>query len=1146
MKRYKLIAVLLVVALVAVLCAACTVTEQPQITVKVNGKEVKANGTVYAVEFDNDVTKAVIEATTTVGNIDGAGTFDLKEGDNEFVLTLKANDAETKYTVKVTRKAAEKPADVTLAEVKVGETVLTATAGKYATTVGYEVSSVTVAATATDSAATVEGAGEKTLVVGKNEVTLTVKNGTETQNYTVEITREAAVLTLAEVKIGETTLTADGNGVYNHTVANTVSSVTIAATATKSYATVEGAGEKTLNIGENTFTLTVKVDDNTKQQYTVKVVREAADLTLKEVKIGDEVLTAQDRTYTCNVANEVTQVTISAVANNTAATVDGVGTKENLAVGENRFEVTVSVGEEQAKYTIIVNRAKSSVKTIAKISVDGADATYDQAAKTYTATVGKYTANVDIALTSSVSSYQTDEEIGTLAEGENEFVITVTAEDGTTETYSLVLNVVLPMFNVSYVGNIEGAVASEGYTYKYGDKQIINIVLAAPYTQSYQKLAVTYKVGDGEVKSVTLDENYGFEVSAAEAIGNIAVDVKGIEINTYTITYHRGGETTTEKVEYGKDAQNAAITPNTETKEVLDGYTYMHDEKWVTQDGGMIVANLTNITADADVYYKDEVLVRSEVAYYKPMGGAVTYYTIKQMNSYVAGLENGDVVFKVLIKSVATDGSTEEEGKTSFVIYGTAVWNPANEMGVSVMASELNKWFTVKASAADKKVTVYRPDGTVASEKTFEAYAADTISLAIHADAAVAAVNPVIPELCTVTYLDETGGQITTEKVVKGSAATYVYNKPSEDLGDGYTRIYNGTTWVNASGEPVDLTAVDGNVTVTYKFAEVLVYKNIAKYDENNGYKPIVSINKFIIADSNNIVRFKIRLNNASGTAFNIYESTGWTENVIGQWVDGADLNTKWYLVEFDLNTGVCKIYDDGVADAGHTKTFAIVDINKLSVVVGAGSVDVAAVNVEIVNMEFYDTDKTTLLHSELVVKGAISYVHKFEADSEGYVKTIDTWLPIDGAENKVYAAGGMYKKTYSVTGSTSGDVINAGSYIMKYIALNNGKMEMYFTMNAGGMSLSVMEHSGWSQPLQTMNCVAGKMYKLVLSFDDAGKGTTATLFDENGNVFDGKGNIDISACTTSAFSFVVKTPVKTWDPLVYETDGSCEIAVRW
>lgn len=1130
MKRYKLIAVLLVVALVAVLCAACNVTEQPQLTVKVNGKEVKANGTVYAVELDSDVTKAVIEATTTVGEIKGSGTFDIKEGVNEFVLTLKANDTETKYTVKVTRKAVEKPVDVTLAEVKVGETTLVLSEGKYATTVDYEVDKIAVTAKATDSAATVEGAGEKSLNVGKNEVTLTVKNGTETQNYTVEITREAAVLTLGEVKIGETAITADDNGVYNHTVANTVSKVNLAAVATKGYATVDGIGEKTLEIGENTFTLTVKVDDNTKQQYTVKVVREAADLTLKEVKIGDEVLTAQDRTYTCNVANEVTQVTISAVANNTAATVDGVGTKENLAVGENRFEVTVSVGEEQAKYTIIVNRAKSSVKTIAKITVDGVDATYDQATKTYTATVGKFTAKVDIALTSSVSSYQTDEPIGTLAEGENQFVITVTAEDGTTETYSLVLNVVLPMFNVSYVGNIEGAVASEGYTYKYGDKQVINIVLAAPYTQSYQKLAVTYKVGDGEVKSVTLDENYGFEVSAAEAIGNIAVDVKGIEINTYTITYHRGGETTTEKVEYGKDAQNAAITPNTETKEVLDGYTYMHDEKWVTQDGGMIVASLTNITADADVYYKDEVLVRSEVEYYNPDYG---YKAAVTLNNYLSANSDGSIVFKVLVKS----GASGEIAKTSFVIYESTGYTSADgEMGVAVEVDEIGKWFTVVANA--DKVSVYKPDGTLFAEKKFAAYKADKLAFVIHADAAIAAINPVLPELCTVTYLDETGGQITTEKVIKGSAATYVYNKPSEDLGDGYTKAYFNYKWIK-DGAVADLSNVKENISVTTSY-DTYVYKNVVTV----GDTPLKTINRFIAVGSDGKISFRVRVNNTGWAGLNIIAAGGYV-GVSG----GVSQGPTWYIVTIDTVSGAISIVtDDGVVKeldtGGYTAKPTTLDDIKISL--SSGNMDVAAVNADIVKIEFYDTDKTTLLHSELVVKSAISYVHKFEADSEGYVKTIDTWLPIDGAENKVYAAGGMHTKTYSVTGSTNGDVVNAGTYIMKYISVNNGKMEVFFTMNFNGMSLGVMEHSGWTQPLQTMNCVAGKMYKMVLNFDNEEKGTTATLFDENGNVFDGKENIDISKCTTSALSFVVKTPVKTWNPLVYEPDASCVIGVRW
>ena len=1005
MKRYKLIAVLLVVALVAVLCAACTVTEQPQITVKVNGKEVKANGTVYAVEFDNDVTKAVIEATATVGEIDGTGTFDLKEGINEFVLTLKANDSETKYTVKVTRKASEKPADVTLAEVKVGETVLTAAAGKYATTVGYEVSSVTVAATATDSAATVDGTGEKTLVVGKNEVTLTVKNGEAEQTYTVEITREAAVLALAEVKVGETTLTADGNGVYNHTVANTVSVVTIAATATKSYATVEGAGEKTLALGENTFTLTVKADDNTTEQYTVKVTREAADLTLKEVKIGDEVLTAQDRTYTCNVANDVTEVTLSATANNGDATLQGAGTKQNLAVGENRFEIVVSVGEEQATYTVIVNRAKSSVKTIASITVDGTAATYNQENATYTATVGKYTANVVITLDSTVASYALDEEVGTLAEGNNEFVITVTAEDGTTATYTLVLNVVLPMFKVSYTGNIEGAVTSGSYTYKYGEKQAINITLAAAYTQSYKNLVVTCKVGDGEAKSVTLDGDYSFEVPAAEAIGNIVVEVSGIAINTYTVTYHRGSETTTEMVEHGKDAQNAAITPSTETKDVLDGYTYMHDEKWVTEDGGMVVATLTNITADMHVYYKDEVLVRSEVAYYKPMDGAVTYYTIKQMNGYVAGLENGDVVFKVLIKSVATDGSSEEEGKTSFVIYGTAVYNPANEMGVSVMASELNKWFTVKASAANKKVTVYRPDGTVAAEKTFEAYAADTISLAIHADAAVAAVNPVMPELCTVTYLDETGGQLHVEKVVKGTAATYTYSKPSEDLGDKYKREYLNFKWVDSDGEVVNLGSVNSSVTVKAAY-DTYIVKNVVTSADTT----ITSINKFIGVDGDGKITFRVRVNNTGWSGLNIIAKGGYV-GVSG----GVSASNTWYVVTIDTISGEISIMtEDGIAKKldQDNYTAQATTLADIAIKLGNGDLDVAVVNVEVVSMEFYDTDKTTLLKKDLLAKGNINYVHQFATDSEGYTKTVDTWLPIDGSANKVYAAKATYSKT--------------------------------------------------------------------------------------------------------------------------------------
>lgn len=836
-----------------------------------------------------------------------------------------------------------------LAELKAGDVTLVETDGKYVHSVGYEVGSLTLSATAKDSSATVEGTGEKTLTVGKNEFTVTVSKSGKTAEYAVEITRAAAVLDLTEVKIGDTVLTAGADGAYTLNVENSVKTITLSATAAKSYVEIEGLGEKTLAVGENTFTITVKAGGQS-ENYTVKVIRAAAELGLSEVKIGDEVLTAlSDGTYKYTVANTVTEITLTAVAVNANATVAGAGVKQNLVVGENRFEITVSAGEENKTYTVIVVREKSSVNTIAEVKVNGNVVNYDDDENAYLVTVNDKNASIVVTLTSEVSSYVIAPATGTLTEGENEFTITVTAENGATAAYTLIIELVLPTYNVTYSGNIEGAVVSEGFTYKHGSAQTLNVTLDGKYTQSYNKITVTYKVGNGAEKTAVLDDNYGFTVPAEEAIGDIVVTVSGIEINVYTVTYHKGGATTTEKVKHGENATGYEITPNTESKEVLDGYVYTHDERWVTEENGIGVASFENVTKDMDVYYKDEILVSRDVKYYEPMGGAITYYTIRQMNAYVAGGQNGDVIFKVLVKSLATDGTPEEAGKTSFVIYGTATWNNANELGVSVSESELNKWFTVKATAADKKVTVYNPDGAVVAEKTFEAYAADTISLAMHADIAVAAVNPAIPEICTVTYLDENGDEIHSEKVIKGSASAYEYSKADKDMGKGYTGIYTGK-WANIDGTDVDLTIVNESITVKYLITETLVYINLPKYDENSGYKTAMSVNKYIQPDEAGKIVFKVRLNNESGTAFNIYETTVWSADIVGvgQWVDVGDLGKTWYTVEFDSVTGVLKIYDgNGIADAGHTKTFTKKDCKGISVVVGAGSVDIAAVNPE-------------------------------------------------------------------------------------------------------------------------------------------------------------------------------------------------------
>ena len=899
-----------------------------------------------------------------------------------------------------------------LAELKAGDVTLVETDGKYVYSVGYEVGSLTLSATAKDSSATVEGTGEKTLTVGKNEFTVTVSKSGKTAEYAVEITRAAAVLDLTEVKIGDTVLTAGADGAYTLNVENSVKTITLSATAAKSYVEIEGLGEKTLAVGENTFTITVKAGDATKN-YTVKVVRAAADLTLAEVKIGDTVLTAgADGVYKHNVENEVTETTLSVRANNENATITGAGSK-TLNVGDNTFEIVVSVGEEKTKYTVVVNRAKSDVKTIEEITVNGTSVDYDEDENAYVITVNDKTAKVAVTLTSKVASYVIDPEVGTLKEGDNEFEITVTAENGSEATYVLVIKLVLPTYSVTYAGNIGGAVTSETFTYKHGNAQTLNVTLDGKYTQSYNKITVTYKVGNGAEKTAVLDDNYGFTVPAEEAIGDIVVTVSGIEINVYTVTYHKGGATTTEKVKHGENATGYEITPNTESKDVLDGYVYTHDEKWVTEENGMTVVSFDNISEDIDVYYKDEILVSRDVKYYEPMDGAITYYTIRQMNAYVAGGQNGDVIFKVLVKSLATDGTPEEAGKTSFVIYGTATWNNANELGVSVSESELNKWFTVKATAADKKVTVYNPDGAVVAEKTFEAYAADTISLAMHADVKVSAVNPTVPEICSVTYLDENGDEIHSEKVFKGGAASeYDYSKPDEDLGNGYTKNYKNIRWLDSSYNIADLNNVNADISVKLAY-DVYVIKNsvVATSD-----KKLTEINKFVSVGKDGKITFSVRINETGWAGFNIVAAGGYL-GISG----GVSASSVWYVVSIDTATGEITVAtEDGAIkglDKGNYNPVATT-VSDIYLKLTDGNFDLAALNPDIVNMEFYDTDKTTLLKTEWVIRGSVNYVHTFETDSEGYTRMVDTWAYVEGSENKVYAAKAVYVRNQTTTSS--------------------------------------------------------------------------------------------------------------------------------
>ena len=121
------------------------------------------------------------------------------------------------------------------------------------------------------------------------------------------------------------------------------------------------------------------------------------------------------------------------------------------------------------------------------------------------------------------------------------------------------------------------------------------------------------------------------------------------------------------------------------------------------------------------------------------------------------------------------------------------------------------------------------------------------------------------------------------------------------------------------------------------------------KFDHNtDGYKSVMGLNKFVQPDENGVLRFKVRAYNETGTAFNIYEYINWYDGVLGcgQWVEGSDLGNTWYMVEFNANTCVLKIYDGkGLTDSNHTVTFTRKEAREIGIVIGGTSVDIAAVN---------------------------------------------------------------------------------------------------------------------------------------------------------------------------------------------------------
>ena len=237
-------------------------------------------------------------------------------------------------------------------------------------------------------------------------------------------------------------------------------------------------------------------DDRDMETYTIRVYRDAAlssDATLQSLALSGITLSPAfnpaTTAYTAE-AEDIETTTVEAMAAHPGATVEGTGMR-TLTVGENVISVTVTAEDETTQtytVTVTVTAERSSVATLQALALSGITLSpaFDSATTEYAAEV-EYTVETTTVVAMPTHPGATVEGDGpqSLAEGDNTFIVTVTAEDGTSqETYTVTVIVgeappvegdLLGRYDADDSGDIdksEAIAAINDYLFGEGDQQI--------------------------------------------------------------------------------------------------------------------------------------------------------------------------------------------------------------------------------------------------------------------------------------------------------------------------------------------------------------------------------------------------------------------------------------------------------------------------------------------------------------------------------------------------------------------------------------------------------------------------------------------------------------------------------------------------
>jgi hypothetical protein len=327
-------------------------------------------------------------------------------------------------------------------------------------------------------------------------------------------------------------------------------------------ATVNGASPATpvtLALGSNTVTVQVTAQDGvTTQSYTVAVTRAASsDATLSALALSQGSLspsfTSGTLAYTASVAHSVSSLIVTPTTNdaNATATVNGASpaTPVTLAVGGTTVtvQVTAQDGSTQS-YTVAVTRAASSDATLSALALSQGSLSPSFASGTlaYTASVAHSVSSLivtpttnDANATATVNGASPATPV-TLSVGSNTVTVQVTAQDGTTQSYTVAVtraassDATLSALTLSQ-GSLSPSFASGTLAYTSSVPNSVSSLIVTPTTNDANATATVN--GASATTPVTL------------AVGSNTVTVQvtaqdGVTTQSYTVTVTRAASLT--------------------------------------------------------------------------------------------------------------------------------------------------------------------------------------------------------------------------------------------------------------------------------------------------------------------------------------------------------------------------------------------------------------------------------------------------------------------------------------------------------------------------------------------------------------------------------------------------------------------------